>query len=108
MRVVRLARHAQTRLALFTGETVDDPVAASLEHALTAGAPMVFLEHVRSHLLPVALLEEAVNPAMVALQADHMNRRTADFVRRSGVEVLSIDRWFAGMFNLIVGRAQSG
>ncbi len=30
-----------------------------------------------------------------------MNRRTADIVKRSGVEVLSIDRWFAGVFNLI-------
>ena len=69
---------------------------------------MVFLEHVRSHLLPVALLEEAVNPAMVALQADHFNRRTADIVRRSGVEVLAIDRWFGGVFNLIVGRAPAG
>ena len=66
---------------------------------------MVFLEHVRSHLLPVALIEEVMNPVMVALQADHMNRRTAETVRRSGVEVLSIDRWFGGMFNLIVGRA---
>ena len=90
--------------------TIPNPEAAIREGVRVAkpGAPMVFLEHVRSHLLPVALLEEAVNPAMVALQADHMNRRTADFVRRSGVEVLSIDRWFAGMFNLIVGRTQSG
>jgi len=69
---------------------------------------MVFLEHVRSHLLPVALLEEAVNPAMVALQADHFTRRTAEVVGRSGVEVLSIDRWFAGVFSLIVGRAPAG
>jgi len=45
---------------------------------------------------------------MVALQADHMNRRTADIVKRSGVEVLSIDRWFAGVFNLIIGRAPGG
>jgi len=44
----------------------------------------------------------------VALQADHMNRRTADIIKRSGVEVLSIDRWFAGVFNLIVGRAPGG
>ena len=66
---------------------------------------MVFLEHVRSHLLPVALVEEAINPLMVALQADHFNRRTAEIARRCGVEVLSIDRWFLGVFNLIVGRA---
>jgi hypothetical protein len=53
----------------------------------------------------VALIQEAINPVMVALEADHFNRRTADVVRRCGVEVTSIDRWFLGVFNLIVGRA---
>jgi len=90
--------------------TIPNPEAAAREGVRVAkpGAAMVFLEHVRSHLLPVALLEEAVNPAMVALQADHFTRRTAEVVGRSGVEVLSIDRWFAGVFNLIVGRAPAG
>ena len=90
--------------------TIPNPEAAAREGVRVAkpGAAMVFLEHVRSHLLPVALLEEAVNPAMVALQADHFTRRTAEVVERSGVEVLSIDRWFAGVFSLIVGRAPAG
>jgi len=73
-----------------------------------AGAPMVFLEHVRSHLLPVALVQEALNPILVAWQADHFNRRTVDVVRRAGVEVLSVERWLLGVFNLIVGRAPAG
>jgi SAM-dependent methyltransferase len=87
--------------------TIPDPAATVREGVRVArpGAPMVFLEHVRSHLLPIALVEEVVNPAMVALQADHFNRRTVDIVRRSGVEVLSVDRWFLGVFNLIVGRS---
>ena len=90
--------------------TIPDPAAAVREGIRVAkpGAPMVFLEHVRSHLLPVALVEEALNPLMVALQADHMNRRTPEIIKRSGVEVLSTDRWFAGVFNLIVGRAPGG
>jgi ubiquinone/menaquinone biosynthesis C-methylase UbiE len=90
--------------------TIPDAAAAVREGVRVArpGAPMVFLEHVRSHLLPVAIIEEALNPLMVALQADHMNRRTADIIKRSGVEVLSIDHWFAGVFNLIVGRAPRG
>ena len=87
--------------------TIPDPAAAVKEAIRVAkpGAPLVFLEHVRSHLLPVALVQEAINPVMVALQADHFNRRTAATVRRCGVEVISIDRWFLGVFNLIVGRA---
>ena len=87
--------------------TIPNPEAAIREavRVVKPGGPMVFLEHVRSHLLPVALIQQAINPVMVALEADHFNRRTADVVRRCGVEVRSIDRWFLGVFNLIVGRA---
>jgi ubiquinone/menaquinone biosynthesis C-methylase UbiE len=69
------------------------------------GAPLVFLEHVRSHLLPVALVLDAISPVLVVLQQDHFNRRTVQIVRRAGVEVESVDRWLLGFFNLIVGRA---
>jgi ubiquinone/menaquinone biosynthesis C-methylase UbiE len=87
--------------------TIPDPERAVREAVRVArpGAPMVFLEHVRSHVLPLAALQEILNPALVALQQDHINRRTADMVRRAGVEVLSVERWALGFFNLIVGRA---
>jgi ubiquinone/menaquinone biosynthesis C-methylase UbiE len=87
--------------------TIPDPARAIREgvRVVRPGAPMVFLEHVRSHLLPVALIEEALNPILVAWQADHLNRRTVDLVRQAGVEVVSVDRWLLGIFNLIVGRA---
>jgi hypothetical protein len=68
---------------------------------------MVFLEHVRSHILPVALVQEALNP-LVAIQEDHWNRQTPEIVRRAGVEIESIDRWLLGFFNLIQGRAPAG
>ena len=90
--------------------TIADPERAVSEALRVArpGASMVFLEHVRSHLLPVALLQDAINPVTVALQEDHFNRRTADIVRRAGVHIDSIDRWLLGFFNLIVGRAPGG
>ena len=90
--------------------TIPDPERAVREAIRVArpGAPMVFLEHVRSHVLPIALVQEALNPLLVALQQDHFNRRTADTVRRAGVEVTSVDRWGLGFFNLIIGRAPGG
>ena len=90
--------------------TIRDPERAVREAVRVArpGAPMVFLEHVRSTVLPFALLQEALNPLLVALQQDHFNRRTADTVRRAGVEVTSVDRWGLGFFNLIFGRAPGG
>jgi len=86
--------------------TIPDPERAVREGVRVArpGAPMVFLEHVRSHVLPVALVQEALNPILVAWQADHFNRRTEDVVRRAGVEVLSVERWLVGIFTLIIGR----
>jgi demethylmenaquinone methyltransferase/2-methoxy-6-polyprenyl-1,4-benzoquinol methylase len=89
--------------------TIPNP-ARALQEALRvarSGAPMVFLEHVRSHLLPIALLQDAFSPVLVAMEQDHVNRRTAETVRQAGVEVISIDRWLLGFFNLIVGRAPS-
>lgn len=87
--------------------TIPDPARAVREGVRVArpGARMVFLEHVRSNILPVALVQDAMNPVLVALQEDHFNRRTADVIRRAGVEIESIDRWMLGIFNLIVGRA---
>ena len=87
--------------------TIPDPASAVREGLRVArpGAPMVFFEHVRSHLLPVALLQDLINPLTVRLDADHFNRRTLATVRAAGVEVISVRRWALGFFNLIVGRA---
>jgi ubiquinone/menaquinone biosynthesis C-methylase UbiE len=87
--------------------TIADPGLAVREALRVArpGAPMVFLEHVRSHLVPVALLQDSLTPLLVALEQDHFNRRTAETIGRAGVEVLSVERFALGFFNLIVGRA---
>jgi ubiquinone/menaquinone biosynthesis C-methylase UbiE len=88
--------------------TIDDPERAVREALRVArpGAPMAFLEHVRSHVLPIALLQEAASPLLVALEQDHFNRRTEQTIRRAGVEVISVERFALGFFNLIVGRAR--
>jgi ubiquinone/menaquinone biosynthesis C-methylase UbiE len=87
--------------------TIPDPERAIREAVRVArpGAPMIFLEHVRSHLFPVALVQDVINPLTVLTGADHFNRRTADAVSRGGVQIERVERWFLGMFNLIVGRA---
>lgn len=87
--------------------TIENPERALREALRVArlGAPMAFLEHVRSHLLPIALLQEAASPLLFALEQDHFNRRTEQTIRHAGVEVISVERFALGFFNLIVGRA---
>lgn len=87
--------------------TIPDPSQALKEglRVARAGAQMVFFEHIRSHLLPVALLQDLINPLTVRLAADHFNRRTLDLVRRSGVELEFERRAWLGVFALAAGRA---
>jgi hypothetical protein len=66
---------------------------------------MVFFEHVRSHLLPVALLQELINPLTVRLAADHFNRCTLDTVRRARIDLNYERRAWLGIFVLATGRA---
>jgi ubiquinone/menaquinone biosynthesis C-methylase UbiE len=87
--------------------TVPDPAQAIAEGIRVArpGARMIFLEHVRSRLPPVAVLQELLTVVTALTQHDHWNRRTPDLVRAAGVRVISERRWLLGVFTLIVGEA---
>jgi ubiquinone/menaquinone biosynthesis C-methylase UbiE len=86
--------------------TIPDPEVALTEALRVArpGAPIVLLEHVRSHVAPVAWLQDAVSLLSGPLSEEYFNRRTLDTARAAGVEVLRVRRWGLGFFNLIEGR----
>ncbi len=69
------------------------------------GAPMVFLEHVRSTQAGVGLVQDLINPLTVWLQADSFNRRTEELIRAQSITVISTERWALGVMTLITGRA---
>jgi ubiquinone/menaquinone biosynthesis C-methylase UbiE len=87
--------------------TIPDPELAIREGLRVAkpGGRMIFLEHVRSNLLPVAWLQELLTLATAPLQHDYWNRRTPDLVRACGVRVLWERRRLLGVFAVIVGEA---
>lgn len=87
--------------------TIPDPARAIAEGLRCArpGARMIFLEHVRSRILPVALLQELVNPVMVWLQGDHFTRRTEELIESAGIRIDRVDRWLLGVFVLVVATA---
>ena len=86
--------------------TIPDPGLAIREglRVCKSGGRLGFLEHVRSNLLPVALLQEAITPITAWTQHDYWNRRTADTVRAAGVSDLTEERWMLGVFSLLTGR----
>ena len=87
--------------------TIPDPVRALKEGLRVArpGARMIFFEHVRSNLLPVAVLQELINPLTVRFMADHWNRRTVDTIRAAGIVPDHLERAWLGVFVLAAGRA---
>ena len=86
--------------------TIPDPARALREaiRVAKAGAPMTFLEHVRSDRVWVALPQDLLNVFSRAIH-DRLNQRTEDLVRAAGIEVLSAERWALGAMTLIVGRS---
>jgi ubiquinone/menaquinone biosynthesis C-methylase UbiE len=90
--------------------TIPDPELAIREglRVARAGAPMIFLEHVRSNLFPVIPIQWLLNLLTVPTQNDHWDRRTPDLVRACGIKVRSERRWLLGVFDLLIGEAPSG
>jgi ubiquinone/menaquinone biosynthesis C-methylase UbiE len=87
--------------------TIPDPARALREviRVAKAGAPITFLEHVRSDRLWVALPQDLLNALFGRSIHDRLNQRTEDLVRAAGIEVLSAERWALGAMTLIVGRS---
>jgi phosphatidylethanolamine/phosphatidyl-N-methylethanolamine N-methyltransferase len=76
---------------------------AELRRVVKPGGTIALLEHVR----PPGILGpvfDFLSLFTTWLFADHVNRLTADSVRAAGLEVLSVERRFLGIFNLIVCR----
>lgn len=87
--------------------SIPDPVQALREavRVVRSLSPMVFLEHVRSNLVPVAFIEDLLNPLTLRFAQDRANLRTEELIRGAGIEVLSVARWALGVMTLIVGRS---
>jgi phosphatidylethanolamine/phosphatidyl-N-methylethanolamine N-methyltransferase len=76
---------------------------SELRRVVRAGGRVVLLEHVR----PAGALGyafDALSVLTVALMDDHFNRRTAEDVRRAGLEVLKVESHLLGVIQLIICR----
>ena len=76
---------------------------AELRRVVRRGGRLALVEHVRPRgALGYAF--DALSLLTVALMDDHFNRRTAEEVRRAGLEVLKVEEYLRGVVQLIVCR----
>lgn len=86
--------------------TVTDPTAALREMARVCRREgrIVLLEHVRSPIWPVALLQRIASPLQTRLIGCHLDRRTIDLAHALGFRIDEERSRLAGVFRLAVGR----
>lgn len=85
----------------------DARAVAEARRVLRAGGLLLLLEHVRSPLLPVRMVERLIEPLAVRTQCDHLLREPLDHVMREGFEVELVERSWLGLVERVVARVPS-
>lgn len=81
----------------------DERKAVSEAHrVLRPGGRFVLIEHVRSPLLPVRLVERAIEPLTVRFEGDHLTREPMDHLESVGFEVEQLERSKLGIVERVL------
>jgi ubiquinone/menaquinone biosynthesis C-methylase UbiE len=82
----------------------DRRAVAEARRVLRPGGRFLLMEHVRSHLLPVRLIERALDPLAVRWQGDHVCREPLDHLRAEGFQILRQERLKLGIVERVTAR----
>ncbi len=86
--------------------TIPDPrrAVAEARRVLRPGGQLLLLEHVRSPLLPVRLIERLLDPLAVRFAADHLTREPLDYLTAGAFEIEQVERSRLGIVERIRAR----
>jgi ubiquinone/menaquinone biosynthesis C-methylase UbiE len=86
--------------------TIPDPGKAVAEAArvLRPGGWCLLLEHVRSPILPVRVVEWMLEPLSVRFEADHLLREPETYITAAGLRVERIERYRLGIVERLAAR----
>lgn len=89
--------------------TIPDDRAAVAEmiRVLRPGGRLLWLEHVRSPLLPVRAVQRLLDPICVRTEADHLVREPLDHLAGTGVEIERVERSRWGIVERVTARKRS-
>jgi ubiquinone/menaquinone biosynthesis C-methylase UbiE len=84
--------------------TITEPEVAVAEavRVLRPIGRLVALEHVRSPITIVRIVERLVEPLTIRSSGDHLLREPVDLVTAQGLEIVSVERFRLGVFERLV------
>ena len=90
--------------------TIPDPRRAIAEarRVLRPGGLILLLEHVRSPVLPIRLLQRLLEPLAVRFAADHLTREPLEYLAAEGFEIEEVERSKLGIVERVSARAPAG
>lgn len=82
----------------------DSKAVREARRVLRPGGHFLFLEHVRSPLLPVRAVQRALDALLVRREGDHLLREPLEPLRAAGFEIIAIERSKLGLVERGVAR----
>ncbi|HLJ67723.1 MAG TPA: methyltransferase domain-containing protein [Chloroflexota bacterium] len=85
----------------------DRKAVQEVRRILRPGGLFLLLEHVRSPLRPVRLVQRALDSHFVRVEGDHLLREPLELLKAAGFEILALERRKLGLVERVVARKPS-